>query len=180
MSRASIRDVWFPSRPLVSSCRRPLESPRTRHWYENGVTRPQVCLNATAPALVSPTPQSSFRRKPESRGEGRGECSAGACPQLGAGCVAQTTPDPSINQCTQFSYPGVPATAGMSDWYKSVSRTPIRDGWFPSRPLVSSCRRPLESPRTRHSYENVPSNQPRCRLSPGETCRIVDRWSMAE
>ena len=30
-------------------------------------------------------------------------------------------------------------------WHESMSRTPIRDGWFPSRPLVSSCRRPLES-----------------------------------
>ena len=36
-------------------------------------------------------------------------------------------------------------------WYESMSRTPIRDGCLPSRPLVSSCRRPLESPRTRHS-----------------------------
>ncbi len=35
-----------------------------------------------------------------------------------------------------------------------MSRTPIRDGWFPSRPLVSSCRGPLESPRTRHSRES--------------------------
>ena len=32
----------------------------------------------------------------------------------------------------------------------------------------------------RHWYENVPSNQPRCRLPAGETCQIVDRWSMAE
>ena len=39
------------------------------------------------------------------------KCSAGACPQPGVGCVAQTTPDPSINQCTQFSYLGVPARA---------------------------------------------------------------------
>ena len=37
--------------------------------------------------------------------------------------------------------------------YESISRTPIRD---------------------------VPSNQPRCRLSTGGTCRIVDRWPMAE
>ena len=39
------------------------------------------------------------------------KCSAGACPQPGVGCVAQTTPDPSINQCTQFSYLRVPARA---------------------------------------------------------------------
>ena len=57
------------------------------------------------------------------------------------------------NQRLHFSYLGVPAPAGMSDWYESTSRTPIRD---------------------------VPSNQPRCRLPTGETCQIVDRWSMAE
>ena len=34
-----------------------------------------------------------------------------------------------------------------------MSRTPIRDGWFPSRPLVSPRRRPLESPPTRHSRD---------------------------
>ena len=38
-------------------------------------------------------------------------------------------------------------------WYESMSRTPIRD---------------------------APSNQPRCRLSTGESCRVVDRCSIAE
>ena len=38
--------------------------------YENDATQPQKCLNATALALVMPAPQSSFRRRPESRGEG--------------------------------------------------------------------------------------------------------------
>ena len=57
------------------------------------------------------------------------------------------------NHNSGFSYLSVPAPAGMSDCYESMSRTPIRD---PS------------------------SNLPRCRLSTGETCRIVDRWSMAE
>ena len=28
-------------------------------------------------------------------------------------------------------------------------------------------------------YENAPSNQSRCRLSPGESCRVLDRRSMA-
>ena len=35
--------------------------------------------------FVNPAPHSSFRRRPESRGVGRGECSAGACPPLGSG-----------------------------------------------------------------------------------------------
>ena len=75
-------------------------------------------------------------RRPNNHSPGSQEkCSAGACPQLGAGCVAQTTPVPSINQCTRFSYLGVPAPAGMSDWYESMSRTPIRDE-FRHRPAT--------------------------------------------
>ena len=66
----------------------------------------------------------------------------------------QPHPNTSNDQ-VPFSYLGVPAPAGMSDWYESMSRTPIRDGWFPPRPLVSSCRRPLESPRTRHSGPSI-------------------------
>ena len=105
---------------------------------------------------------SSFRRRPESRGVGRGECSAvedfarrGACPPLGSGGAWQNPPCqlavPSHN--SSFSYLHVPTPAGTSDCNENVSRTPIRD---------------------------VPSNQPRCRLSPGESCRVVDQRSMAE
>ena len=43
------------------------------------------------------------------------------------------------------------------------------------RPPAGESRHPLHP-----WYENVPPNQPRCRLSTGETCRIVDRRSMAE
>ena len=46
---------------------------------------------------------------------------------------------------------------------------------FAIRGIPSPIRPPI-----RHSYENLPFNQPRCRPSTGETCRIVDRWSMAE
>ncbi len=38
------------------------------------------------------------------------------------------TQDISTNQRPQFSYLRVPAPAGMSDWYESMSRTPILDG----------------------------------------------------
>ena len=124
---------------------------RMSDWYENGVTRPQVCLNATGPRFVI-LAEAGIQR----------------------GGAAPMTPKRFQQPDPHSSYLGVPAPAGMSDWYGSTSRTPIRDGWFPSRPLVSSCRRPLESPRTRHSYQNMPFNQPQCRLSTGETCRIVD------
>ena len=36
--------------------------------------------------------------------------------------MAQTTPDPSINQCTQFSYLGVPVATGMDDFYENEFR----------------------------------------------------------
>ena len=82
----------------------------------------------------------------------RGE---GLVPRWGRGGVWQ-------NPRCQFAAPshnsgssclGVPAPAGTSHCNENMSRTTIRD---------------------------VPSNQPRRRLSTGESCRVVDRWSMAE
>ena len=53
-------------------------------WYENDVTRFRKCFGVPEILrIVIPAPISSFRRRPESRGAGRGECSAGACPPLG-------------------------------------------------------------------------------------------------
>ena len=46
--------------------------------------------------------------------------------------MAQTIPDPSINQCTQFSYLGVPAAAGMNDWYENNYPLPPNSS-FPRR-----------------------------------------------
>ena len=76
----------------------------------------------------SPVP--SFRRKPESRGEG----------------WHQPRPNTSNDQVS-FSYLGVPAPAGMDDWYESMSRTPIRDA--PTR--LSSAPLNPSIPRSRHS-----------------------------
>ena len=59
---------------------------------------------------MPPAPASSFRRMPESRGEG----------------WHQPHPNTSNDQAS-FSYLGVPAPVGMSDCYESMSRTPIRD-----------------------------------------------------
>ena len=49
------------------------------------------------------------------------------------------------HQCTQFSYLRVPAPAGMSDCYESMSRTPIRDRRF-QQPLIDHSRHPLVTP----------------------------------
>ena len=99
--------------PSHSSCRRPSESPRTRH---------------SGPPI-------------RHSGEGRN-------PGLAYGL--QMTRKHLHQSAPRFSHLGVPAPAGTSDWYESMSRTPIRDEWYPRRPLVSSCRLPSESPRTRH------------------------------
>ena len=48
----------------------------TSDSYENDATQPQERPNATALALVSPAPQSSFRRRPESRGAVGGKTAA--------------------------------------------------------------------------------------------------------
>ena len=69
---------------------------------------------------------------------GMRKCSAGACPPLGSGRVVAESAVPNHN--ASFSYFAVPAAAGISDWYESMSRTAIRD---------------------------APSNQLRCRLSKG-------------
>ena len=51
---------------------------------------------------------------------GRGECSAGACPPQGSGRgVGEPTRQFAVpNHSSGFSYLGVPAPAGMSDWYE--------------------------------------------------------------
>ena len=55
-----------------------------------------------------------------SSGEGRN-------PEEGLWVAPIDTRTLSNNQHPHFSYLGVPAPAGMSDWYESMSRTPIRD-----------------------------------------------------
>ena len=114
----------------------------TSDWHESmsrtpirdEVTRPRVSPHSTAPPFVIPAPfrHSGEGRNPEGWGEGnvvrskttRGE---GLVPRWGGGGAWHRRHlNPSINQCTQFSSLGVPAPAGMSDWYESMSRTPIR------------------------------------------------------
>ena len=56
----------------------------TRHCYENRPLRQPLIRHSRHP-FANPVPHSSFRRRPESRGVGRGECSTGACLQLRAG-----------------------------------------------------------------------------------------------
>ena len=104
MSRTPIRD-------------RPLRQPLIRHsWHP----------------FVNPTSQSSFRRRPESRGEG----------------WHQPRPNTSNDQVS-FSYPGVQAAAGMGDWYEnsyplppnssfSRKRESRGEGWHQPHPNTSN------------------------------------------
>ena len=58
----------------------------------------------------------------------------------GRGCRWHQPHPNTSNDQLSFSYLGLPAPAGTSDWYESMSRTPFRDGQFP--PLVPSYPRP--------------------------------------
>ena len=84
-------------RPANSSCR-----PSLRHWYENRPLRRPVVRDSRHP-IVNPAPNSSFRRRPESKGR-RG--------------WHKWHPNGSNNLPT-FSYLGVPVPTGMSDWYEN-------------------------------------------------------------
>ena len=66
-----IRDIPWSFRPPI------------RHCYENRPLRQPLIRHSRHP-FVNPAPHSSFRRRPESRGVGRGDCSAGSCPPLTA------------------------------------------------------------------------------------------------
>ena len=56
------------------------------------------------------------------------------------------------HQSTPFSYLGVPAPAGMCDWYESMSRTPIRDGVTRPRVCPHSTAPTLVIPATHSSF----------------------------
>ena len=113
MSRIPIRD-------------RPLRQPLIRHSRH---------------PFANPTPQSSFRRRPESRGEG----------------WRQPHPNTSNDQVS-FSYLGVPAPAGMRDCYESMSRTPIRDR-PPRQPLIRHSRHPFVNPTSHSSFRRRPESR---------------------
>ena len=64
-----------------------------------------------------------------------GKCSAGACPPLGSGWVWQKPPCEFAvqNRNSGFSYLGVPAATGMSDWYENALK---RLASVPANPFI--------------------------------------------
>ena len=91
-----------------------------------GATRHERLVRKHVPdsdpgSIPAPAGVTNYRRPNNDSPGSQEKCSAGACPQLGAACVAQATPDPSTNQCIQSSYLGMPAPAGMGDWYENSS-----------------------------------------------------------
>ena len=84
-------------------------------------------------------------RNPE--GWGEGIVARGLVPRWGRGGAWQNPPCRFAvpNHNSRFSYLGVPAPAGMSDCYESMSRTPIRDRPL-QQPLIGHSRHPLVIP----------------------------------
>ena len=81
------------------------------------------------------------------------KCSAGLVPRWGRGGAWQNPPCQFAvpNHDSGFSYLGVPAPAGMSDCYESMSRTPIRDRLL-RQPLIRHSRHPFVNPAPQSSF----------------------------
>ena len=58
----------------------------------------------------------------------------------------------------RLSYLGVPAPAGMSDCYESMSRTPIRDRLL-QQPLIGHSRHPFANPAPQSSFRRRPESR---------------------
>ena len=94
---------------------------------------------------ASPIRHSGEGRNPE--GRGLGNVVRGLVPRWGGGGAWQN-PRCQIfvrSHNSSFSYRGVPAPAGMSDWYESMSRTPIRDRPL-RQTLIGRSRHPFVYP----------------------------------
>ena len=140
-------------------------NPYIRHSREGGnprrknVNRDTTTYVHTAPHFVSPAKATRTpirRRNPE----GCGRC--------------------------QFSYLGVPAAAGMSDWYESMSRTPIRDGLLRQPPAGPSEYSPFPRSQASEPHQRLtqdgqnigmtPVHRPASHLIAGRT-KCEKRWT---
>ena len=128
-------EPWYESMSRTPIRDRPLRQPLIRHSRH---------------PLVNPAPHSSFRRRPESRGAGRGECSAGACPPLGSGWGV-TEPAVPIRCTKPHLRLFIPSCAGASQHERLVRKhVPDSDpGWMFAVTFVG-LGRPGESRHPRH------------------------------
>ena len=123
-------------------------------WYEN---RSPLSSFVRKSALQSTSMPALHRRNgPNCRpmvDGGMRKCSAGACPPQGSGGAWQNPPCqfavPSHN--SGFSHLGVPAPAGISDCYESMSWTTIRDRSL-RQPLIRHSRHPFVNPAPQSSF----------------------------
>ena len=103
-------------------------------WYENAPTRlSSAPLNPSIPRSRHSGPSIRHSREGGNPGEAYGW---------------QMTRTQLLQSAPRFSYLGVPAPAGISDCYESMSQTPIRDRPF-QQPLIGHSRHPLVTPAPR-------------------------------
>ena len=105
-----------------------------------------------------PIRHSGEGRNPERWGEGI--VARGLVPRWGRGGAWQNPPCrfAAPNHNSRFSYLGVPAPAGMSDWHESMSRTPIRDRPL-QQPLIGHSRHPFANPAPHSSFRRRPESR---------------------
>ena len=100
-----------------------LSFPRRRESTHESRAKTRQSRNRQQPS------QGNVVRPKATQGESKTSRGEGLVPRWGRGGEWQNPPCqfavPTHN--SGFSYLGVPAPAGMSDWYESMSQTPIRD-----------------------------------------------------
>ena len=125
-------------------------------------------------SIRPPNRHSGEGRNPE--GWGEGNVVRGLVPRRGRGGAWQNPlcQFAVTNHNSGFSSPGVPAPAGMSDCYESMSRTTIRDRPL-RQPLIRHSRRPFVNPAPQSSFRRRPET--RGRGAGGNVARgLVPRW----
>ena len=110
----------------------------------SGIDCSSAIIGHSRHPFVIPASQSSFRRRPESRGVGRGECSAvedfnGAERGVAESAVPIRRTKPQLQLF-------IPWCAGNNrPCYESMCRTPIRDRLL-QQPLIGHSRHPFVNP----------------------------------
>ena len=164
MSRTTIRDRLL-RQPLIRHSRHPFVNPAPHSSFRlspesSGAGRGECSAGACPPLGPGRGPGTIRRELHSSAFPPAVNVVRGLVPRWGRG-GAWHNPScqfavPSHN--SGFSYLGVPAPAGMSNWYESMSRTTIRDRLL-RQPLIRHSRHPFVNPAPHSSFRLSPESR---------------------
>ena len=187
MSRTTIRDRLL-RQPLIRHSRHPFVNPAPHSSFRlspesSGAGRGECSAGACPPLGPGRGPGTIRRELHSSAFPPAVNVVRGLVPRWGRG-GAWHNPScqfavPSHN--SGFSYLGVPAPAGMSNWYESMSRTTIRDRLL-RQPLIRHSRHPFVNPAPHSSFRLSPesSGAGRGECSAGACPPLGPGWGVAQ